>query len=62
LSSATPVCWASDSSTNRSSAGGSAAAATTRKPACPAELDPIAHRDRVESLSPLPRHVAVAIP
>ena len=38
LISATPVCWASDCSTNRSSAGGSAAAATTRKPACPAGL------------------------
>jgi hypothetical protein len=32
------------------------------RPAGQAELDPIAHRDRVESLSPLPRHVAVAIP
>jgi hypothetical protein len=27
-----------------------------------AELDPIDDRDRVESLSPLVRHVAVAIP
>jgi CO/xanthine dehydrogenase FAD-binding subunit len=31
-------------------------------PARKAELDPIDDRDRVESLSPLPRHGAVAIP
>jgi hypothetical protein len=27
-----------------------------------AALDPIDDRDRVESLSPLPRHLAVAVP
>jgi hypothetical protein len=31
-------------------------------PARKAELDPIDDRDRFESLSPLPRHGAVAIP